>query len=81
MSAPDDDVPAPRRGAVPPPPSLTPDDAPDTLEVPRLEPPPPSLEAMVHSVARRPEPKSSNSWLLWLALVVVAVGVTAYVMR
>jgi hypothetical protein len=67
---------------MPPPPSLAPDDAPDTLGVPRLEPPPPSLEAMVQSGVRRPEPKSSSSaWLLWLALVVVAAGVTAYVMR
>jgi hypothetical protein len=66
---------------MPPPPSLVPDDAPETLGVSRLEPPPPSLEAMVQSGAR-PEPKSGNSsWLLWLALVVVAAGVTAYVMR
>lgn len=81
VSAPDDDAPAPRRGAVRPPPSLVPDDAPDTLDVPRLEPPPPSLEAMVQSAVRTPRPESSASWLLWVALVIVAAGVTAYVMR
>jgi hypothetical protein len=60
---------------------LAPDDAPDTLDVPRLEPPPPSLEAMVQSGARVQRPESSSSWLLWVAVVLVAAGVTAYVMR
>ena len=68
--------------AVRPPPSLVPDDAPASIQVPRMEPPPPSLEAMVQSVDRlpkRPEPKSQ--WLLWVLLVAVAAAISAYVTR
>jgi hypothetical protein len=46
-----------------------------------MEPPPPSLEAMVQSGARSSQRESGSSWLLWIAIVVVAAGVTAYVMR
>jgi hypothetical protein len=77
-----DDAP-PRRGAVPPP-SGAPDDAPEPLNVPRMEPPPPSLEAMVQSGQRSQRStrgEASNSWLLWIAVVVVAAGITAYVTR
>lgn len=72
-----DDENAPRRGAVRPPPS----DAPSRVEVPRMEPPPPSLEAMVQSNRQDARPDARGSWLLWLALFVVAVAVTAYVAR
>ena len=76
-----DDAPLPKRGVVRPPPSLAPDDAPE-VEVPRMEPPPPSLEAMVQSTGRgRAKPEPSRRWLLWLALALVALGITAYVMR
>lgn len=81
MNGHSDDAPLPKRGVVRPPPSLAPDDTPE-VEVPRMEPPPPSLEAMVQSTGplrRKPEP--GPSWLLWLALVLVAVGITAYVTR
>jgi hypothetical protein len=72
-------VPAPRRGAVPPPPS----EAPATVEVPRMEPPPPWLAALVQRTrrdARRAAP--SRPRLLWGALLlVVAAGITAYVAK
>lgn len=71
-----DDVPVPRRGAVRPPPS----GAPASVDVPRMEPPPPSLEAMVGS-SRREAKGAGGAWLLWLAVVLVAVGLTAYLTR
>lgn len=47
-----------------------------------MEPPPPSLEAMVQSTARfrRKEP-DKPPWLLWIAVVVLAAGLTFYVTR
>lgn len=74
-----DDTGAPRRGAVLPPPSDAPDDAPEAVQVPRMEPPPPSLEAMVQSRAEKPEPPTP--WWVWAIVVVVAALVTGYVMR
>ncbi len=82
MSGSSDDVPERRRGAVRPPPSLVPDDAPASIDVPRMEPPPPSLEAMVQSVDRQPKrPETAASWLPWLLVALVTAAVTAYVMR
>jgi hypothetical protein len=46
-----------------------------------MEPPPPSLEAMIQSRSRESEPAGRASWLLWLALIVLAAAVTGYVMR
>lgn len=46
-----------------------------------MDPPPASLEAMVHSGGRRRPEDAGSSWLLWLALVVVAGLITAYVMK
>lgn len=80
MSGSRDDEPV-RRGAVRPPPSLAADDAPESIDVPRMEPPPASLEAMVHSARRPPADKSGSSWLLWVLLVVVTAVVSGYVMR
>lgn len=77
MSAAGDDEPAPRRGVVPPPP----DGSPDSVRLPRMEPPPPSLEAMVQSRAGAGDSRSSWSWLLWVALLLAAVLVTGYVVR
>lgn len=76
----DDDAPPPSRGAVPPPASLAPGDAP-AIQVPRMDPPPPSLEAMVQSARRSPTPEAGSSWWLWVALVVAAAAITGYVMR
>lgn len=60
MPGENDDVPLRTRGAVRPPPSVSPGDAPDSIEVPRMSPPPPSLGAMVERDGwtlnkRRPE--------------------------
>jgi len=77
VSGESDDANAPRRGAVRPPPS----DAPSHVDVPRMEPPPPSLEAMVRSSRQDARRDAGGTWLLWLALLVVAVAVTAYVAR
>ena len=82
MSGSSDDVPARSRGAVPPPPSEAPDDAP-SIHLPRMEPPPPSLEAMVTSTRaslRKPEP-ATTSWWVWLALALITAAVSAYVLR
>jgi hypothetical protein len=76
-----DDAPARRRGAVPPPPSLAPDDAPDSIRVPRMEPPPPSLEAMVQSGQRGDSEPPATPWWVWALLLAAAVAVTGYVMR
>jgi hypothetical protein len=68
-----------------PPPSLTPGDAPDVVEVPRMTPPPPSLEAMVEQRDRRPkkkqpEPPVSSRWL-WLVVALVATALIVFLMR
>ena len=82
VSGSSDDVPERRRGAVRPPPSLVPDDAPAALEVPRMEPPPPSLEAMVQSIDRLPKrTEAAPAWLVWLLIALATAAVTAYVMR
>jgi hypothetical protein len=77
VSDPGDDEPAPRRGAVPPPP----DEGPESVHLPRMEPPPASLEAMIQSGNRARPAEAGSSWLLWVALVVVAAVITGYVMR
>jgi hypothetical protein len=46
-----------------------------------MEPPPASLEAMVHSARRTPADKSGSSWLLWVLLVIVTAVISGYVMR
>jgi hypothetical protein len=76
-----DDVPARGRGGVLPPRSTAPEDAPDPVDVPRMEPPPPSLEAMVQSRTRAAKPEAGSGWLLWLLLVLVAAAITVYVRR
>ena len=83
MSGSSDDEAKRGRGAVRPPPSTVPADAPDLVDVPRMEPPPPSLEAMVQSRPRSPRKQEAggSSWLLWVLFVAVAAAVTAYVTR
>lgn len=87
MPGENDDVPPRARGAVRPPPSLSPEDAPDRVSVPRMEPPPPSLEAMVELRGRRalkkpPPPKASpaRAWVL-VGLGLVTAALTAYLLR
>ncbi len=68
---------------MPPPPSLAPDDAPESIDVPRMEPPPPSLEAMVTSARsglRKPEPAASP-WWIWAVVALLTAAVSAYVLR
>jgi hypothetical protein len=83
VSGSSEDVPGRGRGAVRPPPSSVSADAPDLVDVPRMEPPPPSLEAMVQSRPRssRRREAAGSSWLLWLLLVAVAAAVTVYMTR
>ncbi|HTA93850.1 MAG TPA: hypothetical protein VK745_29940 [Polyangiaceae bacterium] len=70
-----------RRGSQPylPPPPETRDDSPESVDVPRMEPPPASLEAMVKSgpsSGASSERDTIWSWL-WVALA-VGVAVTIY---
>ncbi len=47
-----------------------------------MEPPPPSLQAMVQSVDRRPKrPEPKSTWLLWVLLVAAAAAISGYVTR
>ena len=79
MTGPIDETPDRRRGAVLPPPSFAPEDAHSPV-VPRMEPPPSSLEAMVpRSAQGRDEPMPS--WLGWLLFGRVAVAIIGYVLR
>jgi hypothetical protein len=68
------DKPSGSRHYLPPPP----DDSPESVAVPRMEPPPPSLEALMRSrpgapltIERRP------SWP-WVVLLIIAIGAIAY---
>jgi hypothetical protein len=79
VSGPTDGDSARARGLVRPPP--TPEDVPSSVEVPRLEPPPQSLEAMVQSAPRKAEAAERSSWPLLVALILLAAVITAYVSR
>jgi hypothetical protein len=57
---------------LPPPP----DDSPPSVAVPRMEPPPASLEAMVRR-PRAPAGSIERSPWIWLAALVIAVGALA----
>ena len=79
------DPPKFRQGSQPylPPPPETQDDSPNSVDVPRMEPPPASLEAMVRngmgSPARRPERDFTWVWVSMLLVLIVAI--TVYVLR
>jgi hypothetical protein len=79
-----DDVPPRPRGAVRPPPSQTPGDAPDTVDVPRMSPPPPSLGAMVEGAGRSPKkltgPRASSLWI-WGVVALATAALSAYLLR
>ena len=68
------DRPRGSRPYLPPPP----DDGPESVHVPRIEPPPASLEAMVRSKpgAQLP-PERGPSWV-WTVLLIVAIAAIAY---
>lgn len=47
-----------------------------------MDPPPPSLEAMVQSRPAFRRPKQTDSgWFYWATLIVLAVAIAAYLMR
>lgn len=46
--------------------------------MPRMEPPPSSLEAMVRKQPGLPRPPAPSSHWLWLALLVVTIGIIMY---
>ena len=76
MSEPSDksDKPGGSRHYLPPPP----DESAESVDVPRMEPPPPSLEAMVHSRPGAPlSPERQPSWV-WIALIMIVIGAIAY---
>ena len=68
------DKPSGSRHYLPPPP----DGSAESVDVPRMEPPPASLEAMVRSQPGSPlSSKPQSSWI-WIALIVLVVGALAY---
>ena len=78
------DPPDYRRGSQPylPPPPETRDDSPESVDVPRMEPPPASLEAMVRSGPRSAAGRDRDSTWLWVSmLLAVGVVITVYVLR
>jgi hypothetical protein len=72
-------VPPPRRGAVRPPPHPG-GEAPESVDVPRMEPPPASLEAMVQG-SRRDHGERRTRWLVVGALVAGALAAISYLLR
>lgn len=80
-----DDVPTRARGAVRPPPSLSPEDAPKLIDVPRMSPPPPSLGAMVEGGGRGLKKQQARSvasslWV-WAVFALATAALTAYLIR
>ncbi len=78
------DFPNRRQGSQPylPPPPETRDDSPESVAVPRMEPPPASLEAMVRSGPGSKSGSDRDSTWLWVTMVLaVGVVITVYVLR
>ena len=73
MSEPDD-KPRGSRHYLPPPP----DGSAESVDVPRMEPPPASLEAMVRSRPGAPLPPERQPPWLWVTLIVIVIGAIAY---
>ena len=77
------DHPNQRRGSQPylPPPPETRDDSPESVDVPRMDPPPASLEAMVRSRPGSAVRSDRDSTWLWLSLILaIGVVITVYVL-
>ncbi|HEY0467241.1 MAG TPA: hypothetical protein VGC79_23735 [Polyangiaceae bacterium] len=68
------DPPRGSRNYLPPPP----DDSPESVDVPRMEPPPASLEAMVRSRPGAPLTSERGPTWPWLVLLIIAIGAAAY---
>ncbi|HEY4159108.1 MAG TPA: hypothetical protein VGM29_13460 [Polyangiaceae bacterium] len=62
-----------------PPPPETRDDAPNSVNVPQMEPPPSSLQAMV-APGRRAASGRNDTWTV-IALVLVVLAFMAYMLR
>lgn len=73
MSEPED-KPRGSRHYLPPPP----DGSPESVDVPRMEPPPASLEAMVRSRPGSPLSAERTSSWLWITLIVLVIAALAY---
>ena len=73
MSEPPDN-PRGSRHYLPPPP----DESSEAVDVPRMEPPPASLEAMVRSRPGAPLPPERQSSWVWILLIVIAIAAAAY---
>ncbi|MEO8904685.1 MAG: hypothetical protein ABI488_19895 [Polyangiaceae bacterium] len=68
------------RPYLPPPPESDDDSSPESVHMPRMEPPPASLEAMVRSRPGSAMPgEAGRSWV-WIAVLIGAVAVVAYLM-
>jgi hypothetical protein len=67
-----------------PPPPAAPDDLPESVAVPRMEPPPSSLGAMVQSRPGAPlglPQRDANPWLVLAFLLIAGVAATVYLYR
>jgi hypothetical protein len=71
----------PSTPALPPPPPLHPDDGPDPVQVPPLEPPPSSLGALARHKKKEPAREPKVFWLILIALFVVGTLLTFYLQR
>jgi hypothetical protein len=71
----------PSTPALPPPPPLHPDDGPDPVQVPPLEPPPSSLGALARHKKKEPPREPKVFWLILIALFVVGTLLTFYLQR
>ena len=70
-----------RRGSrpyLPPPPESDDDSSPESLHMPRMEPPPASLEAMVRSRPGSSMPGEERRNWVWVAALVAVVVALAY---
>ena len=75
-----EDKPRNSRPYLPPPPETDEDSSPESLHMPRMEPPPASLEAMVRSRPGSAMPgEDGRSWVWVVALVAVVAAVAYFV--
>ncbi|MEP7053296.1 MAG: hypothetical protein ABJB12_23235 [Pseudomonadota bacterium] len=64
---------------LPPPPESPEDSSPESLHMPRLDPPPASLEAMVRSRPGSAMPGEERRGWVWISVVIAVVAAAAYV--
>jgi hypothetical protein len=77
----DRDVKRPSTPAVRPPPPSHPDDGPDPVLVPPLEPPPSSLGALATRRKKAPSREPRLFWIVLIVLFVVGTLLTFYLQR